>query len=314
MTLSHQTTPHFSIVVPVYNASATIEETIASVREQEVTDFELILIDDGSTDDSLSKMLRLACQDQRIRLISQDNGGVSEARNQGIAMARGELVAFLDADDIWHPEKLSMHRSAHAADTELVASYAQIVFLEADEGPHPRGHTTSTVPDGPLTIRQIIGENPVCTTSNLVVRRDALERIGGFESGMDYAEDQEWLARAVSLGARIMGLPPLLVGYRLSPDGLSVNLDAMYDGWRTLAHAYADGEDLAAAEALYCRYLARRALRSGANAAAARRYALRGLALDHQAFLADVKRGGATLAAAIAAPLIPAPVRRRVFA
>lgn len=169
--------PHFSVIIPVYNAAETIEETIASVRDQDDGDFELILVDDGSTDEGLLKMMRLAGRDERIRLVSQRNAGVSVARNVGVEMARGKLIAFCDADDLWHPKKLAWHRAIHAADPRLGASYAQIAFLEADHTARPRARTVSTVPNGDLTMRQIISENPVCTASNLVVNSKALIRV-----------------------------------------------------------------------------------------------------------------------------------------
>lgn len=308
------TRPTFSVIVPVYNAADTIRETIASILTQDDGDFELILIDDGSTDNSLFTMLKEACSDTRIKLVAQENAGVSAARNNGAAMARGRLLAFCDADDLWHPSKLSMHRELHDGEPSLAASFAKIAFLEEDAVPGKECRTLSTVPCGNLTIGQIIGENPVCTASNLVVTKKAFERIGGFSADMNFAEDQEWLARAIGKGETFLGLDHLLVTYRLSSAGLSVNLDKMYAGWRQLVALHAAGEDTTAAEALYCRYLARRSLRSGNPPAEARHYALRGLALDRSAFLTDFRRGASTLIAALAAFIIPAPMRQRLFA
>lgn len=306
--------PTFSVIVPVFNAAATIRETIASIREQDEEDFELILVDDGSTDNSLAIMLLEAGRDPRIKLVSQANAGVSAARNNGAAMARGRLLAFCDADDLWHVEKLAAHRAMHEAAPDIGASYARIAFLESVGKGCPRSRTESTVPAGPLTLSLIVGENPVCTASNLVVTQEVFDRVGGFAEGMQFAEDQEWLARAVRSGERIKGLDKLLVGYRLSPRGLSVNLEGMYAGWRELMALHANGEDMAAAEALYCRYLARRSLRSGNPPAEARRFALRGMSIDRSAFLADFRRGLPTLFGALAAFAIPATLRQRLFA
>ncbi|KLI64355.1 glycosyltransferase family 2 protein [Aurantiacibacter marinus] len=309
-----QNRPTFSVIVPVYNAAETIEDTIASIRSQSLEDLELILVDDGSSDDSLLKMLRLAGSDPRVRLVAQPNGGVSAARNRGAAIAQGGLLAFCDSDDLWHAEKLAAHHAYHLANPALSGSYAQIAFVERHCSASHQKRTLSSVPDGDLTLAQIIGENPVCTTSNLVVTRAAFERIGGFAEGMNYAEDQEWLARAVTQGESISGIDELLVGYRLSPGGLSVNLEQMYAGWRELTGLYGADQDTAAAEAIYCRYLARRALRGGNPPADARRYALRGLSLNPSAFLSDMRRGGATLIAAFAAGAMPSSMRLRLFA
>lgn len=306
--------PDISVIVPVYNAASTIEATIAAILDQSFENFELILIDDGSTDDSLLKMLRLAGSDPRIRLVAQENAGVSAARNRGAEIAQGYLLAFCDSDDVWHREKLATHDAFHAENFNRAASYAQIAFVEADGSKPARQHTLSTVPEGDLTVEQIIAENPVCTTSNLVVTRAAFQRVGGFAKGMKFAEDQEWLARAVTNGERITGIDTLLVGYRLSQDGLSINLEQMYAGWKELIALYAAEQDTAAAEAIYCRYLARRALRAGNPAADARHYTVRGLSIDWSAFLSDLRRGGSTVIAALVAGFLPIAMRQRLFA
>lgn len=304
----------FSVIVPVYNAEHTVAATVERIRAQTIDDIEIILVDDGSTDASLHVLLRQAEADQRIRLVSQSNGGVSEARNTGLALAKGRYIAFCDADDLWEHDKLACHLAFHRANPALAASYAQIAFLPAAAADCTCAQTFSTVPEGPLTVEQILSENPVCTTSNLVVTRSAMDRIGGFSETMNYAEDQEWLARAVSQGEQIVGIPTMLVGYRLSLGGLSVDLEKMYDGWVRLATLYGDGQLTSSAEAVFCRYLARRALRSGNQPSHARHYAFRGLRLDARAFLRDTKRGVSTLIAAVFAQFMPSRLRIHLFA
>lgn len=98
------TTPRFSIVIPAWNVERWLSETIASVQAQTETDWELIVVDDGSTDGTAAVVQ--AVDDDRVRLISQPNSGVSIARNRGIAESRGKLIAFLDADDLWSPTHL----------------------------------------------------------------------------------------------------------------------------------------------------------------------------------------------------------------
>lgn len=306
--------PSISVIIPVYNASATLPATVRSILGQTDRDFELLLIDDGSTDDSLLVMLRLAAMDERVRVIAHANCGVAATRNKGVEFSHGHLIAFCDADDLWHRTKLARHRALHAADAGIGASYARIAFIEPDAASGLDARTTSSIVATPLTVADLLGENPVCTMSNLVVTRPAFEATGGFKVGMSYAEDQEWLARAADGGVIISGIDEVLVDYRLSQDGLSVNLDRMYAGWRDLAADYADPASGEAAEAVYCRYLARRALRSGAPASTARSYALRGLRLNARAFLADSRRGWPTLISALVAPVIPRAARIRVFA
>ena len=308
------TTPAFSVIIPIYNARDTLEETVRSVLVQTDPDFELLLIDDGSRDDSLAVMITLACEDARIRIVAKDNQGVAMTRNLGIELARGALIAFLDADDLWHPEKLARHRELHNENPDVAGSYARIAFLEADAANLADGRTQSTVPSGDLGIEQVLGENPVCTTSNLVVTRDCIAQAGGFRAGMDHAEDQEWLARALSDGHRITGIDCLLVGYRTSDTGLSADLRRMYAGWRSLTSTYREKIDLAPAEAIFCRYLARRALRTAGPSGDALRFSAAGMRCSPAAFLADRRRGGMTLAGALLSPLLPTLVRTRLFA
>lgn len=307
-------TPLFSVIVPVYNAAETLGETVRSILGQTEAAFELLLIDDGSTDDSVRCMLGLAGSDERIRVLTHRNEGVSATRNLGAQLARGRLLAFCDADDCWHREKLARHRDLHDARPDLGVSFAGIAFLEHDQPAFAPTRTRSTVPPGDLDLAALVADNPVCTASNLVVTADCFRRVGPFRAAMGFAEDQEWLARAAAVGERIAGIDALLVDYRMSPAGLSSNLPRMYAGWRRLALAYGDRIDLAAAEAIYCRYLARRALRSGATAGEALGYAWRGLRASKRAFFSDARRGGLTLASALASPLIPARLRARIFA
>jgi len=108
--------PLFSVVTPVWNAAATLPATVASVRVQSLPDWELLLVDDASTDGSRGLARGLAAADPRIRLIERaTNGGAAAARNAAIRAARGRLIAFLDADDRWHPEKLARQAAFIAA-------------------------------------------------------------------------------------------------------------------------------------------------------------------------------------------------------
>jgi Glycosyl transferase family 2 len=307
--------PCCSVIIPVFNAAATINDTIASVRAQTLPDFEIIAVDDGSTDDSLAILLAIAAEEPRLRVVSVTNGGVSAARNLGSELAKGELIAFLDADDLWMPEKLQCHHAAHQVDPDLALSFAQIRFLWADT--RARRTTYSTVPSGPLTAASLLAENAVCTTSNIVVRRDVFATSTRFRPDMRFAEDQEWLISVARAGHRLAGLNLHLVDYRMSEDGLSANLDAMFDGWRMVQILHGclrEPSQKSAAEALYCRYLARRALRTGAAVSEVRRFTWQGLATNRAVFLADRFRGFGTLFGAIICGVIPGEARRRLFA
>lgn len=306
--------PEVSVVMPVYNAARTVAASIASVLAQSFAHFELIAIDDGSRDDSLSVLIDLAARDPRIKVVGRENGGVSSARNLGVEMAQAPIIAFLDADDLWEPEKLAYHVALHRDDPALAASYARIAFIDGEATSVAGARTLSSLcPHSPRLV-DVLGENPVCTASNFVVRRDWFLHAGGFDTRLGHAEDQDFVARIISRGGRIEGVDAVLTGYRFSPDGLSMELRRMYEGWRKVAQTYLTEAEFAAQEALYCRYLARRVLRSGGRPAEALRFVTTGLALDARSFLAQRQRGLATIFGALAAHILPRPLRLRLFA
>ncbi len=307
--------PEISVVVPVYNAARTVSAAIGSVLTQTFPCFEIIAIDDGSSDDSLAILRDLAAQDPRIRVMSQRNGGVSSARNVGVEIATAPLVAFLDSDDLWTRDKLASHVALHCAEPELAGSYARIAFIAHDADTLNGARTVSTLTPHAPRLADVLGENPVCTASNLVVRRDWFLLTGGFDERLKFAEDQEFVARLVSHGGRVGGIDRVLTGYRFSPDGLSMDHMQMHAGWRVLVDRYIEDPAIRASlEALYCRYLARRLLRSGASPLRALHFVVRGLRLDASSFMAERQRGLATVLAACVAPLLPAAMRRHLFA
>ncbi len=310
--------PIFSVIIPAYNAEATLCATVASVLNQSERNIEVIIIDDGSTDRTLHAVLELGCRDMRIRAVSQPNSGVSAARNYGASLARGRYLAFLDADDQWHPNKLETHLKLHETNAAIGASFAEVQFCSASRGRLAAGRSVSRVAKGmelaKHNIADVVIENPVCTTSNLVITREAFAASGGFKDSLRYAEDQELLARLIGRGVSIRGIDIPLVKYRMSEDGLSCDFEAMLAGWRSFASEWLEGEDLARAEATYCRYLARRALRAGAAMSTVRSYVRRGLATDRPAFMAARLRSILTVFGAFAGGMMPAPIRRTVFA
>jgi glycosyltransferase involved in cell wall biosynthesis len=306
--------PAVTVVLPMYNAAATIDATIESVLAQSFERFELIVVDDGSTDDSLRCVIKYAQDDPRLRLVSRTNGGVSAARNLGASLGSAPLIAFIDADDLWDQSKLTKHVEMHHEHPRLAASYARIAFIAEDAVGLSGAQTLSSLcPHMPMLL-DVLGDNPVCTTSNFVVRRDWFEMLGGFNEDLSFAEDQDLVARLVNSLGQLGGIDAVLTGYRFSPDGLSMDLDRMYAGWRTVALQFLTASQLRPLEALYCRYLARRVLRATGDPKQSFAFAMSGLRLDAATFLQDRKRGLGTLAAALVAPLVPALLRKHMFA
>lgn len=257
--------PRVSVVMPIYNAASYLSGTLMSVLQQCLQDWELVAVDDGSTDASAEIVLNVARKDTRVTLLRQEHAGVSSARNRGVAESHAPLIAFLDADDLWHPNKLRSHLEYHWHDPGLAMSFSQVEFLTPCG--IPTGVLTSH-PGQPLRPVDLLSENPTTTTSNWVVRRDVFEAVGGFLADLNYSEDLEWLLRLSCDGRwRIGPIQRVLTYYRTSTDGLSSSLACMEQGWlrliREVSH-YAPElveREFAAAQAVHLRYLARRSLR-----------------------------------------------------
>lgn len=180
-----------SIVIPLYNKEKQILNTLKSVFNQTFQDFEIIVVNDGSTDDSLAELKKMS--DSRIRIVNQNNGGVSAARNRGIDEARWNLIAFLDADDEWKPEYLQTQY-------ELFHKYPECsVFACNYEFRNSCGKITPTTirrltfnkQDGILTNYFKVASYshpPICSIS-IMVKKEAIQRIGGFPVGTELGED-----------------------------------------------------------------------------------------------------------------------------
>lgn len=304
--------PYFSVVIPSFNAAATIRDTLAGLQAQTCADWEAIVIDDGSTDATRSLVRAAATTDARIQLVQNPRKGPSAARNFGaMEHARGEVIAFCDADDIWHPEKLSQLRAIFGQGA-VDGAYGQIGFFRASPAD---ASVFSTVPAQDLTIAMLLGENPVCTMSNFALRRPVFGSTGGFDEGMVHNEDLEWLIRLVGGGARVTGANSLHTYYRTSVGGLSTDLDAMRAG-RQLAIATAAGYGVipsAASHAIHHRYLARRSLRLNAERTYALKQTVLGILQSPRGFFSPVRRGGLTLAGALLAPFLPRSLRHTLF-
>lgn len=305
--------PKVSVVVPIYNAAPHIAQTLGSVLKQSLSAWELIAVDDGSTDDSLAIVSRLFGDDPRIHLVSQPNTGVSAARNRGVAQSRAPLIAFLDADDLWHPDKLELHVDHHLNHPDVGVSFARVAFLS------PEGTPTDLLAARPLASYRPVDflcENPTNTTSNWVLRREVFTAVGGFVSDMSYSEDLEWLLRVACDGRwRIAGLPQVLTYYRTSAGGLSSSLQRMEQGWLRLieeARGYAPElvrRHFATAQAIHLRYLARRSLRLGGSPAIGTDFMRRALRSDWRLLLRQPRRTVLTALAVFARQLL-APWRR----
>lgn len=309
--------PTFSVIIPCWNAAATLRDTLDSVLAQRCTDWEALVIDDGSTDNTRSIISEYCSRDSRFMALSTNRRGPSFARNlAGLAHAHGHCLAFLDSDDLWEPDKLGDTLGYFIANPHLAGIYAQIAFFRLDP---MKPETYSTVYDRALKPIDFLRDNPVCTMSNLVLRTETFRRHGGFDETIIHNEDVEFLVRITAHGARIEGLDKHLVSYRTSLTGLSANLGKMRAGWHKAVEvlqstsARLTPTEIAAADAGNLRYLARRALRTGAPGFEALRFASQGLWRSPRSFFSPLWRGAMTLCGAVVAPFLPKLIRALAF-
>jgi hypothetical protein len=220
--------PVVSIITPAHNSAAYLRESVDSAIAQSFTDFELLIIDDGSTDGTLALARRLADRDERLRVLARPNrGGVSAARNLGMREARGAYFALLDSDDVWHPTFL-------AAQMEILNRLPGVDVVSGNAynlGGGLDGQTLSSVGSDRRPIRLIDmleHEDAVCIMS--VLRRGVYETIGGFDETMNYSEDYDFWIRAALAGFRFVQNPVPLAHYRRRPDSASSDEIAMLQG------------------------------------------------------------------------------------
>ncbi|HEX9428131.1 MAG TPA: glycosyltransferase [Candidatus Polarisedimenticolia bacterium] len=210
--------PRVSIILPTFNRAAVLPESVASVLQQGHRDFELLIVDDGSTDDTSAMIAARFGADPRIRLLRTANAGPAAARNLGLRAARGELIAFQDSDDLWLPEKLALQ--VRQADEH---PEADLFFCDAyDRGGPGAGRTRFQGKGyrGDVSLRGIVAfQFPLCTPA-VLVRRAALEMVGLFDPALDGAEDWDlWMRLLERFPAVLLDRP--LVILRAQPDSLS---------------------------------------------------------------------------------------------
>ena len=176
-----------SVVIPTYERIATLSRAVDSVMAQTFSGFELIVVDDGSTDATDEMILR---DYPAVRLHRQENTGVSSARNAGVALASGEWIAFLDSDDAWLPEKLERQLSHLAQEPELRLSHTDEIWIRNGKRVNqPKEYAKS----GGSIYRRCLPLCCICPSSALI-RRDLFDEIGGFDETFPVCEDYDlWL-------------------------------------------------------------------------------------------------------------------------
>ena len=216
-----------TVVIPAYNAIATIDDTLESVRGQTHRALEILVVDDGSTDGTQDAVLRHARKDERVRLITQANAGVAAARNTGISQARGAYIAPVDADDVWRADKIALQLAAFSrSDTiGLVYSWSVLIdegdlILDAKPTPDVPGNLLVTV-----ARRNIIGNG-----SAIMVRKEIAQAVGYDPSlrarGAQGCEDWKFYFDAAE-HCDFAVVPAYLTGYRQMRGNMSSDVTRM---------------------------------------------------------------------------------------
>jgi glycosyltransferase involved in cell wall biosynthesis len=202
-------TPLVSVIIPAYNGERYLAEAIESVLVQTYRPIEIIVVDDGSTDNSAG----IAQSHKEINYIYQSNRGVSVARNAGIASAQGEFIAFLDADDRWTPDKLSVQMNYLLNHPEIQYAIARVKFFLEPGHPIPPGFRKE------LLENDHVGRIP----STLVVRKSLFDVIGKFKPDLTTAEDVDWFTRANDKNVPMVIVSKTLLYKRIHNTNLSLN-------------------------------------------------------------------------------------------
>lgn len=302
--------PLASIIVPSYNVAATLAETLTALLAQTCPDFEIIIVDDGSTDETAQIADRFLI-DPRVRLVQQRNRGLAGARNTGIAASRGGYIGFCDADDIWEPTKLATHISHLLQCADVGVSYSGSALIDESGrmtgmAQKPRLHS--------VTAEHIFKRNPIGNGSAPVFRRAVFdgiayrpkhetERDWYFDETFRQSEDIEcWLRIALTTDWEFAGVDGLLTRYRIASGGLSAATDRQLAAWERMIEKLSAlapqffAKHSPAARAYQLRYLCRRAV-SDLDAPRAMTLGIQGLKASTRPLVEEPVKSIVTMAA-----------------
>ncbi len=227
-------TPTVSVVIATYNKAREIGAAIDSVLHQTYRDVEILVVDDGSTDDTAE---RVTAYGDRVRYVLKPNGGTGSTRNLGIAQARGRFVAFLDGDDLWLPRKLEVQMAAFEREPDILAvqcgAYCVDSALNVLE-------VRACDPRQDSLLNFLLFRNLPAFASSVIIRKDVLDRIGGFGLDLVILSDWDMVCRLAHAGI-LRSVPELLTLYRHYPSNQSTNVEIHIEsGTRSLARFFAE--------------------------------------------------------------------------
>lgn len=217
MDININSLPKISIIIPAYNSENTIAQTINSVLDQSFNDWELIVINDGSQDTTLDIILQF--NNPHIKVFSYPNSGLPKSRNRGLEHAVGEFVSFLDADDLWTPDKLDSQFQALQANPQAAVAYSWTNCIDEKSKFLRRGTYISATGN---VYANLLLLNFLENGSNPLIRRDALNLVGGFDESLNAAQDWDIYLRLAANYA-FVAVPSPQILYRISSNSMSTN-------------------------------------------------------------------------------------------
>lgn len=214
--------PDISIVLPCRNVGATLPACITSIRRQTLTAYEVLAIDDGSTDGTAAELAAWAAADARVQVLSTGGAGLVAALNLGLAAARAPLIARMDGDDVMHPQRLALQHAYLAAHPELALLATQAVLFPARavRGGYREYVRWQNSVVSPADVAAAIYSEAPFVHPTVVIRRDVLRELGGYADG-PFPEDYELWLRMHRAGLGMAKLPKVLLGWREHPERTS---------------------------------------------------------------------------------------------
>jgi len=202
--------PAVSVLMPVYNASRYLPDAVTSILEQTFTDFEFVIVDDGSTDGSSAILDRFAARDSRIRILRRPNTGIVGALNDGLALCKADLIARMDADDIAMPQRLGLQVDYLREHPDCLLVGSRVLLIDPDGSP-----IREWIEE--LTHEQIdhghLHRGWPVVHPTVMMRREAVQRVGGYREQYKTLEDLDLFLRLAEVG-RLANLPDVLLKYR----------------------------------------------------------------------------------------------------
>jgi glycosyltransferase involved in cell wall biosynthesis len=201
--------PLVSVIVPAYNRAGFILDALASAYDQDYSPMEVVVVDDGSTDDTRDVVESFECP---VRYVYQEHAGVSPARNRGLAEAKGELIAFLDSDDVWTAGSLLYRVRQLMENPHAEVAYGKTRVTNLVEGGKLRRYRDGEASHHPCF-------------SSMLIRRSAFDKIGAVDESFEHSEDIDWVCRAKEGGIAILRTDFVVLNYRIHGGNMTSDVD-----------------------------------------------------------------------------------------